>query len=246
MVRGRLLTVAAAVCAFVGVVAIGAFAIVSVAPREKPIAVAKDALLMESAPSPRRDEPISAYPQAPISEPAPLPRLEEVDRGAASLESAGRTQGAPEKPAGIPSAAEPAPPAQRKPARQTLAALPPNTTRVPDLAPPPVRVPAPPQERRIEGVMSASDIRRLRLSLRLTREQMPYWPPVEQALLEIGVQQAALARAGQDPKNAFGFGSAMHIFSVARPLLDVLREDQKAMIRERARTMGFGSIASSI
>lgn len=94
--------------------------------------------------------------------------------------------------------------------------------------------------------MSAAEIRRFRLGLRLTREQEAQWPAVEQALLELGAQQAALIRAGQDPKDAFGFGTAMRLRSAAQPLLDVLREDQKARVREQARAMGFGAIASAI
>ncbi|MGU3286041.1 hypothetical protein [Methylobacterium mesophilicum] len=94
--------------------------------------------------------------------------------------------------------------------------------------------------------MTLVEIRRMRMALRLTREQEPYWIPVEQALMEISAQQTAMVRAGQDPKEAFGIGSGMRVYSVARPLLDQLREDQKALVRERARAMGFGSIASSL
>ncbi|GJE59913.1 hypothetical protein MPOCJGCO_2020 [Methylobacterium trifolii] len=95
-------------------------------------------------------------------------------------------------------------------------------------------------------MLTPAEIRRIKLSLRLTRDQEPYWFPVEQMLAEIGSQQAALVRAGQNPSDAFGIGAAMRMSSVARPLLDVLREDQKAQVRERARAMGFGSVASSI
>ncbi len=86
----------------------------------------------------------------------------------------------------------------------------------------------------------------MRLALRLTREQEPFWPPVEQALLEIGAQQTAMLRAGQDPKDALGIGAGMRVYGAARPLLDQLRDDQKAQIRARARAMGFGAIASSL
>ena len=99
---------------------------------------------------------------------------------------------------------------------------------------------------RADGLLTLVEIRRMRMALRLTREQEPYWIPVEQALMEISAQQTAMVRAGQDPKEAFGIGSGMRVYSVARPLLDQLREDQKALVRERARAMGFGSIASSL
>jgi len=95
-------------------------------------------------------------------------------------------------------------------------------------------------------VLTPSAVRQLHLSLRLTHDQEPYWIPVQQALLEIGAQQAAMVRAGQNPKEAFGVGAAMRMYSIARPLLDILREDQKARIRAQVRSMGFGAIASQI
>jgi len=125
-----------------------------------------------------------------------------------------------------------------------LATHPPAAAPIP--APAPALRPAPRPERRADGVLTAAEIRRFRLGLRLTREQEPYWPAVEQALLDLGAQQAALIRAGQDPKDAFGIGAAMRMQAAARPLLDVLREDQKARVREQARAMGFGAIASAI
>ena len=101
-------------------------------------------------------------------------------------------------------------------------------------------------ERRYEGVFTDAEIGRMRIALRLTPDQLRYWPPVEALLREIGAQQTALVQAGRQAKDAFGIGISMRMYSAARPLLAVLREDQKAEIRRRARTMGFEQVASSI
>ncbi len=111
------------------------------------------------------------------------------------------------------------------------------------MAPSPGR---PPPDRRYEGVFTDSEIGRMRIALRLTPDQVRYWPPVEALLREIGAQQIALVQAGRQAKEAFGIGISMRMYSAARPLLGLLREDQKAEIRRRARAMGFEQVASSI
>lgn len=93
-------------------------------------------------------------------------------------------------------------------------------------------------------ILSPGEIRRMRLALRLTPDQEVHWPAVEGVLLQIGAQQAALARQGQDVAGAFSSDATMRVYWAARPLLGTLREDQKAHIRLRARTMGLGSVAS--
>ncbi len=105
------------------------------------------------------------------------------------------------------------------------------------------RIRRPARDPRYKDVLTPSEIRRLKLSLRLTAEQEPYWPPVEAVLTEIGAQQMALARAGQNTADAFS-GTTFRIYSAARPLIGLLREDQKAQIRNRARAMGLDSVAS--
>lgn len=101
-----------------------------------------------------------------------------------------------------------------------------------------------PPEPRVGGVFTPGEIRRLRAALRLTPEQEPHWPPVEGALQEIGAQQLAAVKAGQDANTALGSGTTMKVYWAARPLLNLLREDQKSIIRARAQSMGFGSVAS--
>lgn len=233
----RVLAVAGGGAIFVAAVAAGAFAIVALAPGERMIASSDNPLLIE------RDPALKPF-DAP-AEPAPRQRVATLpDRPALDL--------APTDPGGEASSpAEPprqaAPPPRRVVPRPVAAVAPPVETPPPVARPIPAPVPAlRPVERPPDGTLTRSEIRRIKLSLRLSREQEPYWAPVEQVLTEIGAQQAALARSGQNPGDAFGTAAAMRMFSAARPLLDVLREDQKAQVRERARAMGFGSIAASL
>jgi hypothetical protein len=54
----------------------------------------------------------------------------------------------------------------------------------------------------------------------------------------------ALARSGQNTADAFSSQTSMRIYWAAKPLLGLMREDQKAQIRVRARAMGLESVAS--
>jgi hypothetical protein len=99
---------------------------------------------------------------------------------------------------------------------------------------------------RFEGVLTLAEIGRLKQALRLTSDQFQHWPAVEVILREMGARQIALVRAGRKPEEAFSGGITGRLYWAARPLLGVLREDQKAVIRRRAHSMGFGSVASMI
>jgi hypothetical protein len=129
--------------------------------------------------------------------------------------------------------------------REAEVSTPPRSRPLPaqGVAPSPGR---PPPDRRYEGVFTDAEIGRMRIALRLTPDQLRYWPPVEALLREIGAQQIVLVQAGRQAKEAFGIGISMRMYSAARPLLGVLREDQKAEVRKRARAMGFEQVASSI
>ena len=256
MDRQRILTLAGGLATFAGFVALGAYAIVSLVPPEQPIAAAKGALLMENTPSPRAfDEPTrpaSPSPRADLREPPPLAVLKEATPSLEAVPPAGMRGPGDVVPDGVSRSSglplRPIVPTPAKPPRPVVAALPSGAV-LPGASPPgadPRPSLAARPQRRDDGTLTPAEIRRFRLSLRLTREQEPYWLPVEQALTEIGTQQAALVRAGQNPKDAFGIGAAMRIYPAARPLLGVLREDQKARVRDQARAMGFGSYASSI
>jgi hypothetical protein len=136
----------------------------------------------------------------------------------------------PEAPAGRPFASS-------APSSPAAAAVP---------AAPSAPKPRPLVERPPEGVLTAAEIGRMRSALRLTPEQRPHWPPVEAALREIGAQQLAMVASGRNPREALTSSAAMQLYWAARPLLGVLREDQKAEIRRRARAMGFETVAASI
>jgi hypothetical protein len=145
-------------------------------------------------------------------------------------------------------------PSIESPPKTNLAALPTRESEVnilPRSRSPSIKEVAPSSgrpvlDRRLEGVFTDAEIGRLRLALRLTPDQVRYWPPVEAVLREIGAQQIGLVQAGRQPKEAFGTGISMRMYWAARPLLGVLREDQNAEIRKRARAMGFEQVASSI
>ncbi|MGV7031544.1 hypothetical protein [Methylobacterium symbioticum] len=262
--------------AFAAAVAVGAFAIVSLSPGERPVLPAQQGLLIENATalkpfaaSARPVPPpagVSARERADLAETDALrPDLPVTGGEGPGADGAHPAEPAPRAAARARSASQPVPPARAPaadpepgparesapPQRQRLAALPraePRADLKPDLKParPAPAVQAAPPGAPPDGLLTPGEIRRMRLSLRLTREQEPYWPPLEQALLEISAQQSAMVRAGQDPKEALGIGAGMRIYGVARPFLDQLREDQKAQVRARARAMGFGSIASQI
>lgn len=153
----------------------------------------------------------------------------------------------PEAPAGPRPLRHPSAPANAPTAEAAPHPLP--RIRQPQERPaePPARVAALPP-RAVEpggsAMLSPGEVRRMRLALRLTPEQEVHWPPVEAVLLQIGAQQATLARQGQDVAGALTSDATMRVYWAARPLLGVLREDQKVQIRHKARTMGFGSVAS--
>lgn len=251
----RVLALTGGVAAFAGAVAAGALVIIALLPGERLGPSGENALLMERATSlkpfdpPEASAPGQAGPRqrAALSEwPAPVPSAAQSDTAQSLGEGASSAaDAAPAAPVPPKQAVPPVQTASREMPRAKVVTAPPPAA-MPPAAPPPVPRLRRPQEPRADTVLTAAEIRRIKLSLRLTRDQEPYWFPVEQMLLEIGTQQAALVRAGQNPGDAFGIGAAMRMSSVARPLLDVLREDQKVQVRERARAMGFGSVASSI
>lgn len=245
---------AGGVAAFVVLALVGAFAIVELAPADRPVVAADKVLLMEgTAPLRAFNEPARSH------RPEPLPSVQTTGQTSAAAtllpdpllvqrdEPASILEPVPVQPSPLVPALPPRS-VRREAPRMLVATIPPQA--LPE-ARPPLPTPAPlirpkagpPQP---DGVLTPAAIRRLHLSLRLTREQEPFWPPVEQALLEIGTQQATMIRAGQDPKDAFGVGAAMRMYSLARPLLDSLREDQKARVRAQARSMGFTAVASQI
>ncbi len=99
---------------------------------------------------------------------------------------------------------------------------------------------------RSRGVLTAAEIARIRHSLRLTPDQEQAWPRVEAALAEMGRQQIALLHQGQEPRISQSEWPPGRLYSVAGPLLQVLRPDQKETVRRLCRSLGFEAIASMI
>jgi hypothetical protein len=99
---------------------------------------------------------------------------------------------------------------------------------------------------RYHGVLTSAEIVRIKHNLRLTPEQELAWPPVEAALGEMGRQQIALIRHGQEPRISQSEWPAGRLYSVAGPLLQTLRPDQKDAVRRLCRSLGFESVASML
>jgi hypothetical protein len=96
------------------------------------------------------------------------------------------------------------------------------------------------------GVLTASEISRIRHNLRLTPEQEPAWSRVEAALAEMGRQQMALIRQGREPRISPDDWPTSRLYTVASPLLQTLRPDQKETVRKVCRSLGFESVASML
>jgi hypothetical protein len=96
------------------------------------------------------------------------------------------------------------------------------------------------------GVLTSSEIARIRHNLRLTPEQEPAWPRVEAALAEMGRQQMALIRQGQEPRISPNDWPPSRLYAAAGPLLQTLRPDQKETVRKVCRSLGFESVASML
>jgi len=119
------------------------------------------------------------------------------------------------------------------------------------LAEAPKPLPAPPMPvtaptLHYEGVLTTGEILRIKHSLRLSPDQETHWPPVGAALGEMGRQQIALIRRGQDPKIPAESWPPQRLYSVAGPLLMTLRPDQKDQVRRLCHSLGFDSVASMI
>jgi hypothetical protein len=99
---------------------------------------------------------------------------------------------------------------------------------------------------RYRGVLTSAEIARLKYSLRLTPDQERAWPSVEAALAEMGRQQMALIRHGQEPRISPNDWPPGRLYAAAGPLLQTLRPDQKETVRRLCRSLGFESVASML
>jgi hypothetical protein len=99
---------------------------------------------------------------------------------------------------------------------------------------------------RYRGVLTSAEIARVKYSLRLTPDQERAWPSVEAALAEMGRQQMALIRHGQEPRISQNDWPPGRLYAAAGPLLQTLRPDQKETVRRLCRSLGFESVASML
>jgi hypothetical protein len=218
--------------AVVGVVGFGAVAMMrSEAPKPRVPGAMLTTMLPAPQPTPLFAAPTPALPSGPAlaafeQSPAPIyvPRV------------------TPQQPRlELPQVNSQLPPKARKPA--IIQAPTTNTASLhsPDR---PAQHIQPPREPHIKGVMTSSEISRIRASLRLTGEQVPLWRPVEAVLRDIGRQQMTQIKNGGTPE--VDSGSMQRVYYAARPLLGTLQEDQKEQVRRLARSMGYASVASML
>jgi len=125
--------------------------------------------------------------------------------------------------------------------QQQVAALPAAPTKPARQAPP-----APPAETNLldDGAISG-----LKTRLRLTSDQMEYWPAVESALREVArTQLRHTPKQKQSGKINIDVNSAevQQLIWAAMPLLMRLREEQKSEVRKLARILGLEQVASQI
>ena len=111
------------------------------------------------------------------------------------------------------------------------------------LLPPPPAAPAPAQT----GLLDDGQINGLKGRLRLTEDQVEYWPAVEAALRDVVRTQLRGARHVAGKVNIdTNSPEVQKLIWAAMPLLMRLREDQKSEVRKLARVIGLEQVASQI
>ncbi|HLK83101.1 MAG TPA: hypothetical protein VKT99_16630 [Xanthobacteraceae bacterium] len=192
-------------------------------------------------------------PQANAAPPAPYPPLPTAER-----QMGPATSGAAAAPGRIGASAQAVNPPPRQPhgAGYKSAALTPFDAAPRPEPPRPViemkknsvvpELHAAPPAARYRGVLTSAEIVRIKSNLRLTPDQERAWPPVEAALAEMGRQQIALIRRGQEPRISPNDWPPGRLYAIAGPLLQTLRPDQKEAVRRLCRSLGFEGVASMI
>jgi hypothetical protein len=139
--------------------------------------------------------------------------------------------------------AVPAPAAVVAPKPAAVAALPPEKPK--HLLPPPPPAPAPPVH---SALLDDNQISGLKGRLRLSSDQVEYWPAVEAALRDVvrtqlrGTKHAVAGKINIDTDSP----EIQKLIWAAMPLLMRLREDQKNEVRKLARVIGLDQVASQI
>ena len=138
-------------------------------------------------------------------------------------------------------AAPVAPPAEAAPKQAvvTPAALPhekPKRVALPVVAP-----------QASNGLLDDGQINGLKGRLRLTSDQVEYWPAVEEALRDVARTHLRGAMKGHGKMNIdVNSPEVQKLIWAAMPLLMRLREDQKSEVRKLARVIGLEQVASQI
>jgi hypothetical protein len=142
--------------------------------------------------------------------------------------------------AATPTIPEPAPVPIIEPKSASVAPAPLPHDKPKRLLPPP-----PPAQ---SGLLDDGQINGLRGRLRLTEEQVEYWPAVEAALRDVvrtqlrGTRRAVAGKVNIDTNSP----EVQKLIWAAMPLLMRLREDQKSEVRKLARVIGLEQVASQI
>jgi len=145
--------------------------------------------------------------------------------------------------AATPSIPEPAPAPAIEPKSASVAPAPLPHEKPKRLLPPPP--PAPPAQ---TGLLDDGQINGLKGRLRLTSDQVEYWPAVEAALRDVvrtqlrGTRHAVAGKVNIDTNAP----EVQKLIWAAMPLLMRLREDQKSEVRKLARVIGLEQVASQI
>jgi hypothetical protein len=144
-------------------------------------------------------------------------------------------------------AAEPAPVTESKAAESKTAVLTPpeKPSDKPKRLPPPPAAHAAPAS---TGLLDDGQISGLKGRLRLTSDQVEYWPAVEAALRDVvrtqlrGTKHAVGGKVNIDTNSP----EVQKLIWAAMPLLMRLRDDQKSEVRKLARVIGLEQVASQI
>jgi hypothetical protein len=140
--------------------------------------------------------------------------------------------------------AVPAPAAAIAPKHAAIAALQPPAEKPKHLLPPPPPAPAPSAH---STLLDDNQISGLKGRLRLSSDQVEYWPAVEAALRDVvrtqlrGTKHIA-GKVNIDTDSP----EVQKLIWAAMPLLMRLREDQKNEVRKLARVIGLDQVASQI
>lgn len=101
-------------------------------------------------------------------------------------------------------------------------------------------------------VVTSAQIARLKSQLKLTAEQEPLWPAVEEAFLGLGQPQLASAAqgsthgmGGRPTAVALDAAALHHLFTAAYPLLRTLNDDQKQCALAFARSVGLEAVVAA-